>query len=153
MERVVVDLVEPPSRWRPDVIYRSSLDVVVLVAAAADVLTGPVGVWLSIGDDYPAALAARDLKTLSHLVTLAEAVLDGPQATDAVDLVGALLDGGPVTTDSPAGVLREAYSLPVPPRPVALWRRTGDHLVGAGVTLDQVGEGASRYAAITPAAG
>ncbi len=153
MERVVVDLADPPREWRPGTIYRSSLDVVVLVAAAAHALAGPVGVWLSIGDAYPAALAARDLRTLSHLVPLAEAVLDGPSAADAVDLVGALLEGGPVTRDSPAGVLRDAYSLPVPPRPLALWWREGRRLVGAAATLERVVGREERYALITPAAG
>ena len=151
MERVVVDLVAPPRVSGPGTIFRSGLDVCVLVAAAEP--RGPVGVWLTLSEGYPASLAARDVKTLSHLVDLSEVVLDAPAPDAAAEVVEALLDGGPVSLRNAAGELVDAYSLPVPPRPITLWRHVGATLVTTTRRLNRRPGSPERYDEVTPAAG
>ncbi len=101
-------------------------------------LTSSVGVWLRLGPGYSAALAARDVATLSHLLELSDAVVDGPAAPSEAELVRALLTEDPVDFANDAGTLRGAYNRPAPPRPLRVWALVHDALVCDGVRLDEV---------------
>ena len=45
-------------------------DTIVALSSLHDELKDPIGVWLELSADYPAQMAARDVKTLSWLATL-----------------------------------------------------------------------------------
>ena len=45
-------------------------DSIIALGSPHDRLTGPLGVWLELSDDYSAQMAARDVATLSWLVSL-----------------------------------------------------------------------------------
>ncbi len=109
-------------------------DTVVALASAGR-LASPVGPWLTVDEGYPAGLVARDLRTLSQLHEVTDAVLAGPKARWVAEAVGALLGGEPVELTNPAVHLRAAISRPVPPRELRLWWTDGEELVGDGERL------------------
>jgi hypothetical protein len=112
---------------------------VILAASLAGELTGPVGVWLEVTDEYPAALAARDVATLAWLVDLALVVVEGASAPDQADVVRALLTSDEVNFANPVATLRGAYNRPAPPRPVAVWSYDGAALVSGDARLLDAG--------------
>jgi hypothetical protein len=95
-------------------------DAVVVLAGLRGDLPDAVGVRLVANEDYPAALIARDVATLSHLVGLTTVVVGGDDADDAVTLIQALLGDEPVTLANAAGTLTEAYNRPAPARPLTV---------------------------------
>ncbi|MGC1420496.1 MAG: hypothetical protein WA786_10315 [Acidimicrobiales bacterium] len=102
-------------------------------------LTSSVGVWLRLGPGYSAALAARDVATLSHLLELTDAVIEGAAPPSEADLVRALLTEDPVDFANDAGTLTGAYNRPAPPRPVEVWSVVDGDLVALGQRLRHAG--------------
>ena len=109
------------------VVSCADADVVLVLAALES--PSPLGVWLEVGPYYPASLAARDVATLSRLVTLDHVVVSARSRVDAhAEIVRALLDGGEVTLANDAATLVGAFNRPVPPRPVRVWAAEGREL-------------------------
>ena len=104
-------------------------DTVIAVASLRDRLTRPIGLWLVLSDDYAAQLAARDVATLSWLVTLGPVVIErGRDAAAHADVVRALLTNDEVNVVNDAATIRGAYNRPAPPRPVTVWSWDGEAL-------------------------
>lgn len=102
---------------------------VVAVASISEQLALPLGLWLDVTPEYPAALIARDVKTLSWLVDLAHVVISAPRdALQHADVVAALLTNDEVNFTNDVAHLEGAYNRPAPPRPVAIWSFDGTHL-------------------------
>jgi hypothetical protein len=104
------------------VVHLRDGDVAVALGSMAGHLRRPVGMWLTLSSDYGAGVAARDVRTVSHLVELADVVVDGLEPAAQAEAIRALLTGGPVTLANEAVTLTDAYSLPVPPAPVRVWQ-------------------------------
>jgi hypothetical protein len=79
------------------------------------------GVWLEVGDEYPAQLAARDVKTLSTIVPLRHAVIESSRAREHSEVVGALLTSDEVNSTHDVATIRGAYNRPAPPHPLTVW--------------------------------
>ncbi|MDE3065553.1 MAG: hypothetical protein KGJ36_07775 [Acidobacteriota bacterium] len=122
---------------------------VMVAASLRERLGSPLGVWLSVSASYPAALAARDVATLSHLIDLEHVVVDGENASASAAAVRALLSDEPVDFANEAATLRGAYNRPAPPRPVRVWSVDGDALVGDGIRLRARGRAASGAGEVT----
>ena len=69
----------------------SDADSVMCLASLRGELSSSVGIWLEVGNDYPAALCARDIATLSWLVDLREVVISGDDADAQAEVVRAML--------------------------------------------------------------
>jgi hypothetical protein len=110
-------------------------DVITLAASLRDGLARPIGVWVEVSTDYPAAIVARDAATLAHLVELDHVVVAGRSATEHADVVRALLTDDEVNFDNAAATLRGAYNRPAPPRPVTVWAYEESTLSSADVRL------------------
>jgi hypothetical protein len=123
----------PAARWRdaPEIVasVEVSQDVViafdggatpVLMAALAIEWTRPVGAWLVVGDQYPAAMAARDISTLSWLIDLPMVVLSAADGTldDHAEIFVSLLGAEPVNLATSVATLHNAINRPVPKSPV-----------------------------------
>ena len=108
----------------------SDADTLLVVASLREVLEGEIGVWLVVGDDYPAQLAARDVKTLAALVSLTRVVIEASSPVDQhADVLAALLSDDEVNFANDVVTLRGAYNRPAPPRPLDLWRYREGQLV------------------------
>jgi hypothetical protein len=93
-----------------------------IVASLRDQLTGPIGVWIEISEDFSAPLAARDVATLSWLVQLDHVVIAAADNASAhADVVRALLTNDEVNFANDVATLRGAYNRPAPPRPLEVW--------------------------------
>jgi hypothetical protein len=115
---------------RPLVIRVSDGDTVTVLAGVSAEWAGSWGVWLSASEDYPAALIARDVKTLAVLMEIDHVVIEA--ATDAsahAEVVAALLSDDEVTLHNAVANITAAYNRPAPPRPVCVWSVEGDTLV------------------------
>jgi hypothetical protein len=111
-------------------------DTVLVVASWREVLHGDVGVWLCLGEAYPAQLAARDLKTLAALVPLARVVIEvSSRADQHAAIVSALLTNDEVNLTNDVATLRGAYNRPTPPRPIDVWRLEDQRVVSGEHTL------------------
>jgi hypothetical protein len=110
-------------------------DTIVALSSLHDDLKSPIGVWLELSDDYSAQMAARDVKTLSWLVTLDVVVVSGPHAEASAEVVEALLTNDEVNFSNGVATLVGAFNRPAPPSPVAVWSwdgtvlRRGDELM------------------------
>jgi hypothetical protein len=100
-------------------------DPITLLAAYGPDWPGSWGLWITTSAAYPPQLLARDVKTLSHLMSLDHLVVAderGLAATvAAAAVVRAMLDGGPVTMATEVATLSEATNYPAPPRPIRVW--------------------------------
>jgi hypothetical protein len=96
-------------------------DTIIGVAALKDTLTTPIGVWLEASDDYLAQMIARDVKTLSWLVTLSDVVVVGENAAAQAAVVDALMTNDEVNFANEVATLRGAYNRPAPPHPPRVW--------------------------------
>jgi len=104
-------------------------DTVIAVASLRDRLTRPIGLWLVLSDDYAAQLAARDVATLSWLVTLGPVVIErGRDAAAHADVVRALLTNDEVNVVNDAATIRGAYNRPAPPYTIDVWSFDGAEL-------------------------
>jgi hypothetical protein len=111
-------------------------DTAIVLASWREQLTREVGAWLGVGSDYPAQVAARDVRTLSVLTDLCHVVIAAPdRAHEHADLVRALLTGEEVNFSNSVATLRHAYSRPAPPRPITVWSYDDDALTSGDVTL------------------
>jgi hypothetical protein len=115
-------------------------DTVVALSSLHDELKDPVGVWLELSGDYSAQMAARDVKTLSWLVTLDTVVVSGPHAEASAQVFEALLTNDEVNFTNGVATLVGAYNRPAPPLPIAVWSwdetvlRHGDEVLRAAST-------------------
>jgi hypothetical protein len=100
-------------------------DTIVAVGSLHDRLTGPVGVWLQLSDDYSAQMAGRDVATLSWLVALDTVVISAASAEASAQVVEALLTNDEVNFTNGVATLVAAYNRPAPPTPVAVWSWDG----------------------------
>jgi hypothetical protein len=114
-------------------------DTVMAAASLRGSLGGPVGVWLEVDpDDYPAALAARDVATLSWLIGIDHVVIEVKSAAVAhAEVVTALLTNDEVNFVNGAATLRGAYNRPAPPSPITVWSYDGEALRSADRVLDE----------------
>jgi hypothetical protein len=110
-------------------------DTVVALGSLHDRLGGPVGVWLTLSRDYAAPMAARDVKTLSWLVSLDTVVVSGPNAQSSAQVLEALLTNDEVNFTNGVATLVGAYNRPAPPVPVAVWSFDGTSLRRGDETL------------------
>ncbi|MGH9020170.1 MAG: hypothetical protein ACRDV0_04035 [Acidimicrobiales bacterium] len=100
------------------------LDGDAMVAAAAS--DGAVrSVWVVASDQYPAAIIARDVKTLAALVDLGDVVVEGADAPAHAEVVAALLSDDEVSFANDVATISHAYNRPAPARPVAVWSFDG----------------------------
>ncbi len=127
----------PPAQWRawPAAVASVSGDdtvtVVALanpaaiqfVAATATEWTMPVTWWIRVSERYTAPMAARDVKTLSWIVTVSDVVIssDDGVAADHGRVVAELLRSDDVTLTTSVVTLRHAFNRPLPPHPVTVW--------------------------------
>jgi hypothetical protein len=114
-------------------------DTVMAAASLRGSLGGPVGVWLEVDpDDYPAALAARDVATLSWLIGLDHVVIEArANALAHAEVVSALLTNDEVNFVNGVASLRGAYNRPAPPSPLTVWSYDGEVLRSADRVLDE----------------
>jgi hypothetical protein len=114
-------------------------DTVMAAASLRGSLGGPVGVWLEVDlVDYPAALAARDVATLSWLIGIDHVVIEAKSnALAHAEVVSALLTNDEVNFVNGAATLRGAYNRPAPPSPITVWSYDGEALRSAERVLDE----------------
>ena len=109
---------------------------VVASAAYADAWTTPIGVWLELTEGYRAALAARDVATLSWLLALTHVVVSTTEnAASHARVLEALLSDEEVTLRNEVATLRHAYNRPAPPRDITVWSWDGATLRHGEITL------------------
>jgi hypothetical protein len=125
----LVRLVAPLER-RVDVARLSKVFTVLFQCSDADTVIGlsstpgeldDCGVWLEVDDDYPAQLAARDVKTLSTIVPLRHAVIESTRAREHAEVVRALLTNDEVNFTNDLATIRGAYNRPAPRQPLTVW--------------------------------
>ena len=145
----VAKLVSATSRT---VVTCDDATTVVALAAQADRLVGPIGVWLAVDGDYPAQLAARDVATLSWLIDLDTVVIGAASAADQhAQVVEALLSDDEVTIENDVATVVGAFNRPAPPREVRVWScdgaelRRGDQTLVAYSTAPRWGGVATSY--------
>jgi hypothetical protein len=114
-------------------------DTVMAVASLRGSLGGPVGVWLEVdASDYPAALAARDVATLSRLIGIDHVVIEAKSNAPAhAEVVAALLTNDEVNLVNDVATLRAAYNRPAPPSPITVWSYDGEALRSSDRVLDE----------------
>jgi len=99
----------------------SDADSVMCLASLRGELSSSVGIWLEVGNDYPAALCARDIATLSWLVDLREVVISGDDADAQAEVVRAMLSNEEITFSNKVANIVGAYNRPSPPNPIRVW--------------------------------
>jgi hypothetical protein len=115
---------------RPVLFRCADADTVLVAASMSGRLTKPLGVWLVVGEAYPAQLAARDVATLAALVPLGHVVIEaGSRSKEHADVVRALLTNDEVNFSNAVVSLVRAYNRPAPPAPVTVWSCDGQRLV------------------------
>jgi hypothetical protein len=133
---------------RPIVFFCRDADTVMVASSMAGELTAPLGVWLRVGVDYSAQLAARDVKTLAALILLRDVVVEAPSLARAhAEVVRAMLTNDEVNLTNDVARIEGAYNRPAPRAPVTVWSfedgrlLNGDDVLTAGeVVTDDVGE-------------
>ena len=115
---------------------------VAAAALTADRRARHLGLWLEVSEGYPAALAARDVKTVAALVGLEHVVVEADaHALAHAAVVEALLGDGPVEIANEVAAIAGAFNRPVPREPVRVWALEGGRLVGGGQRLGLVAMG------------
>jgi len=99
----------------------SDADSVMCLASLRGELSSSVGIWLEVGNDYPAALCARDIATLSWLVDLREVVISGDDVDAQAEVVRAMLSNEEITFSNKVANIVGAYNRPSPPNPIRVW--------------------------------
>ncbi len=130
----VQDLVRLDTRSGGPVVASLIEGDVVVALGARDRTLGPLGPWLSLGEDYPASMAARDIATLSWLADFDHVVIAGERASEQAAVVRAMLTDDEVNLASDVLSVRGAYNRPAPPRPITVWYAFDGHL-GDGTTM------------------
>lgn len=153
------DLARALAASRDAVLVWRCTDADTAVAAAALAGEGRhphLGLWLEVSAGYPAALAARDVKTLAALVGLGHVVIGADERARAhAEVVEALLGGGPVALTNEVATIVGAYNRPAPREPVTVWAHETARLVGGGQSLGLVAAGSDalgewrRYGALS----
>jgi hypothetical protein len=106
-------------------------NTVMCAASLRAELDQPLGVWIDVGLDYSAQMAARDVKTLSWIIDLNQVVISAAHdARQHADVVRALLTNDEVNFVNDVASIRRAYNRPAPPRPVTVWSWNGTELRG-----------------------
>jgi hypothetical protein len=122
-------------------------DTIVAVGSMHDQLTGPIGLWLEVSENYSAQMAAREVATLSWIVALDTVVVSGDSPAASAQVLEALLTNDEVNFTNGIATLVGAYNRPAPPNPIAVWSvdgsalRRGDHVLRAVTTeSDRLGD-------------
>jgi len=88
------------------------------------------GLWLDVTEGYGAAIAGRDIATLSLLGALANVVISsGDQGSAVCELIAAMFSGEAITFANEAGTLVNAFNRPSPVAPPTLWWLEGGSVV------------------------
>ena len=108
-----------------------SPELVLAFLAARDAARVPRGLWLRVNEDYPAALAARDVATLAWLSEISDVVVEAVDASAQAAVVEALLTNDEVNFTNEVATLRGAYNRPAPPRAVRVWYASHHEIICA----------------------
>ena len=120
-------------------------DTIVTLGSLHDRLTGPIGVWLVLSEDYSAQMAARDVATLSWLIALDTVVVSGPSPASSAEVLEALFSDDEVNITNEVATIVAAYNRPAPPDPIAVWHwdgsvlRRGDQILREASTESMAG--------------
>ena len=111
-------------------VYSSTdANTVMCAASLRDDLHRPFGVWIDVGPDYSAQMAARDVKTLSWIIDLDDVVISAThEAIQHADVVRALLSNDEVNFANDVATIRAAFNRPAPPHPITVWSWNGTEL-------------------------
>jgi ribosomal protein S11 len=123
----------------PVVLSCENANTIIVAAALEAARTTSLGVWLEVGAGYAASLAARDVATLSWLVSLDHVVVHGPDAPEQAQILTALLTNEQVTFVNDVASIKGAYNRPAPPRTVRVWHVEGEALRAGDEQLRAVG--------------
>jgi len=123
----------------PVVLSCEDANTIIVAAALEAAWRTPLGVWLEVGDGYPASLAARDVATLSWLVALEHVVVHGGRARAHAQILEALLTNERVSITNEVASIRDAYNRPAPPRPVRVWYAEAESLFARDEELRALG--------------
>lgn len=130
------DAVVQLANERSVLFHCADADTVVVAASMSGRLTTPLGVWLEVGEGYPAQLAARDVATLAAVVPLGHVVIAASSlAEQHADVVRALLTNDEVNFTNAVVSLVGAYNRPAPPSPLTVWSYDGQRLVSGDRVL------------------
>jgi hypothetical protein len=122
-----------------DILRVINADPVIFLASRGDLNDHPWGLWLSVGPDYPVQVAARDVKTLSHIITLKDVVLETfEHGSQSADVMSHLLSDAVVSLVNPVATLVNAVNRPAPPLPVTVWHVQGGQAISGGRVVDLV---------------
>jgi len=110
------------------VVSITDADTIIALGSLHGRLQRPMGVWLELSEDYSAQMAARDVATLSWLISLDTVVVSAPSAEASAQVLEALLTNDEVNFSNGVATLVGAYNRPAPPTPVAVWSFDGTHL-------------------------
>jgi hypothetical protein len=111
----------------PIVLSCSDANSVMAAATLRGQLDRPIGVWVEVSANYRAALAARDVATLSWLIELEHVVVEAQHQ--------ALLTDDEVDFTNDVARITGAYNRPAPPKPITVWSFDGDCLRSGATTL------------------
>lgn len=119
-------------------------DTVVALSSRVHLPEAPVGVWLEVSSSYSAQMIARDIATLSHLITLDHVAIAAPaNSFEHTEIVRALLTDGPVSISNVAGDVVDAFNRPLPPNEITIWEVTPNELRSANQKLAIQSDGVS----------
>jgi hypothetical protein len=125
-------------------------DTAIVLGSWSDALTSDVGVWLRVTDGYSAQIVARDVRTLSVLMSLRHVVIEAAdRANEHADIVRALLTGEEVNFSNSVATLTHAFSRPAPPQPLTVWSYANAELTSPEGTLREVPHDTPGDAAVT----
>jgi hypothetical protein len=131
------------------VVSLNDADAIVALGTLHGRVTGAIGVWLEISEDYSAQMAARDVKTLSWLVSLDTVVVSGLHAEAIAQVLEALLTDDEVNFTNAAATIVGAYNRPAPPSPVAVWSWDGTLLRRGDEVLREETSASNEFGAVT----
>jgi hypothetical protein len=122
-----------------DILRVINADPVIFLASRGDLNDHPWGLWLSVGPDYPVQVAARDVKTLSHLINLCDVVLvAGEHGAQYARVMSELLSDAVVSIETPVATLVNAVNRPAPPAPLTVWHVEDGQALSGGRAVDLV---------------
>ncbi|MGC1418879.1 MAG: hypothetical protein WA786_02000 [Acidimicrobiales bacterium] len=120
----------------PIVLSCSDANSVMAAATLRGQVDRPIGVWLVVSTNYSAALAARDVATLSWLIDLEHVVVSAEhQAASHAQVLEALLTNDEVTIRNDVARVTGAYNRPAPPKAITVWSYDGNCLRSGATTL------------------